>query len=203
MKNILSSPFLYHSFQVLGGFYNARVIVLNEILSKNENIKNVIDIGCGPGHISTIFKKKINYIGYDTSKKYIDYANKKFSLFGKFYCEEFNDELVKKINGADLIMLNGLLHHLDDEYAKLLLKTASHALNKGGLILTLDGVYHENQSKFTRYLLDNDRGKYVRTEDKYRSLMKGSFSDLRCEIRDDLSRLPYSFIIMYGKNKNE
>jgi SAM-dependent methyltransferase len=199
MKNILQSPFLYHSYQVLGGFFNARIIILNELLKKNQSIKTVIDIGCGPGHISTIFNNNINYLGFDTNQKYIDYANKKFNSHGRFYCEEFNDKSIKNENKVDLIMLNGLLHHLDDDYAIKLLKTASNALNKDGILVTLDGVYHKNQSKFSKYLLDNDRGNYVRTEEKYRSLMTSSFDNLNIDIRKDLSRLPYSFIIMYGK----
>jgi SAM-dependent methyltransferase len=200
MKSILASPFLYHAYQVLGGFFNARVIILNDLLKRNKNIKTVIDIGCGPGHISTIFEK-IDYMGFDTNKAYINYANNRFNEYGKFYCEEFNDNLVENINKVDLIMLNGLLHHLDDKYAIELLKTASKALKEDGILVTLDGVYHKNQSKFAKYLLDNDRGKHVRTEEKYRLLMDTAFSTLNIDVREDLSRLPYTFIIMYGNNK--
>lgn len=42
--------------------------------------KNVVDIGCGPGHLMQILEKKINlsrYWGYDFSKQAISMANEK------------------------------------------------------------------------------------------------------------------------------
>lgn len=42
----------------------------------NNNIKNVIDLGCGPGHFPSLFNKndEIQYIGYDFSEVAIKHA---------------------------------------------------------------------------------------------------------------------------------
>lgn len=201
MKNILSNPLFYHTYQVTGGFFKSRKIIIDEILSKNKHIKNIIDIGCGPGHISTIFNENINYSGFDTNKIYIDYANKNFSKYGNFYCKQFDESSLKNINKVDLIMFNGLLHHIDDNYAKQLLNTAKQALTLDGMILTLDGVYIKNQSKLIKYLLDNDRGNFIRTEEQYRLLISSVFGEITVALRENISRIPYSFIVMTGKNK--
>jgi len=46
---------------------------------KNNNIGYVIDLGCGPGHLSSLFKLEdnINYIGYDFSEVAIKQAVKR------------------------------------------------------------------------------------------------------------------------------
>lgn len=46
---------------------------------KDNNITSVIDLGCGPGHLSSLFKIEdgINYIGYDFSEVAINQAIKR------------------------------------------------------------------------------------------------------------------------------
>ena len=46
---------------------------------KNNNITFVIDLGCGPGHLSSLFKIEddINYVGYDFSEVAINQAIKR------------------------------------------------------------------------------------------------------------------------------
>jgi len=45
------------------------------------------------------------------------------------------------------------------------------ALKPGGTFLALDGVYMPDQTKLVKWLLDNDRGRFVRAEKGYKDLL--------------------------------
>lgn len=96
----------------------------------------------------------------------------------------------------DLVIMNGLLHHLDDRDVIALFKRIKHLLKPSGKIVTLDGCYVERQSPIVRKLLDFDRGKYVRDEKTYVSLASEVFGSAIPDIRHDLFRIPYTLLIM-------
>ena len=67
----------------------------------NNNIKNIVDIGCGPGHFATLFKEEdgIKYFGLDFSKVAIDQAKEKIKNKNiNFLCED--------LRGLELIESN-------------------------------------------------------------------------------------------------
>jgi len=45
-------------------------------------------------------------------------------------------------------------------------------------------------------LLDNDRGKFVRTQSCYRAIATSVFPHVTCSILHDMFRMPYTVIIM-------
>jgi hypothetical protein len=61
--------------------------------------------------------------------------------------------------------------------------------------MTLDGCYRDGQSRIATWLLRNDRGRFVRNEDGYRRLLGAAFNNIRTHVREDLSFVPYSFLI--------
>ena len=94
--------------------------------------------------------------------------------------------------------MNGLLHHLDDASILQLLKLAMASLKPGGKILCMDGVLHPNQSAFARYLVKEDRGKFVRHPEAYEKLAAEVFgkANVETDLREDLFYIPYSLFIM-------
>src|SRR5205823_7002829 len=90
----------------------------------------------------------------------------------------------------------GVLHHLDDKEAIDLFQVARAALKPGGKLITFDGCFCEGQSRIARYLLERDRGKFVRTAEAYVALARKAFENVEVTLRHDLLRLPYSHIIM-------
>jgi hypothetical protein len=90
----------------------------------------------------------------------------------------------------------GVVHHLDDDQASNMFTMASRALSSGGRLITLDGCYTTPQSAVVRRLLDNDRGKFVRTESAYRAIAEGVFPKVKTSVRDDMFRIPYTVIVM-------
>ena len=82
----------------------------------------------------------------------------------------------------------------DAELAETL-ATVRSVLRDDGALFTLDGCYAPGQSFIAKWLLDNDRGRHVRDAAGYRRILAASFGAVEMHVRDDLSRLPYSFAI--------
>ena len=92
-------------------------------------------------------------------------------------------------------MMNGVLHHIADQELSETLTHVRDVLKDDGVLFTLDGCYREGQSRIAKWLLDNDRGEFVRDQDGYDQALSGVFGNVQFAIRDDYSRVPYTFII--------
>jgi hypothetical protein len=92
-------------------------------------------------------------------------------------------------------MMNGVLHHIADEELKGTLANIRDVLKSGGVLFTLDGCYREGQSRLAKWLLDNDRGKFVRNQNGYDLVLRSVFESVDLVIRDDYARVPYTFVI--------
>lgn len=193
LRDILEHPQIYQAFQTTFGFFNARVFAAKDFL-KIQPGQKVLDIGCGPGFIVEHLPVGVEYIGFDIDERYIEYARKRFGHRAQFHCRYFDAECSREFSGADIAMMNGVVHHLSDELAMSTLRTIRFALKPGGLLFTLDGCYRPNQNKIAKYLLDHDRGQFVRSEEQYRGLFLDCFANVETKVFENLSRLPYTFI---------
>lgn len=194
MKNLLAYPALYQFYQEAGGFFGARVTAIRDYLAIGAGTR-IIDIGCGPGHIVRHLPDRVHYVGLDIDEASIAYARRHFGDRGRFEVRLFNAEAAAELGPADLIMMNGVLHHIGDEDLLQTLRHVHDALKPGGKLFTLDGCYAPRQSRIARWLLDNDRGEHVRDANGYGALLKEVFDKVDLHIREDCSRLPYTFAI--------
>ena len=197
MKALLRFPSLYNAAQILSGFSGSRKKLIAQYLDLEPGAK-VLDIGCGPGHIFTYMPEGIDYHGFDIDEGYIAHAKAQHGARAAFHCRLFDLEVAKELAGADVVMFNGVLHHMSDDQVQQGLEAAWHALKPGGRIITLDGCYREGQNWIAKRLLDGDRGEYVRSQPAYEALMTQRFPQTKVDIREDLSPIPYTFIIMLG-----
>ena len=194
MKHLLAHPAIYQAYQELGGFFGARVVAIREYLDLRPGMR-VIDIGCGPGHIVKHLPAGIDYVGLDIDQPSIDYARAHFGERGRFERRFFDGEAVGDLGPADVVMMNGVMHHIGDEDLAVTLGHVKAALKPGGVLFTLDGCYAPGQSRIDKWLLDNDRGVHVRDAEGYRRQLEGAFGRVDLHIRDDYARLPYTFAI--------
>jgi SAM-dependent methyltransferase len=194
MKAILSSPALYQAYQNAGGFFGARIKAISEYLTIRPGMR-IVDIGCGPGYILRHLPQGIDYVGFDIDEAYIDHARRSFGDRGKFYCRYFDAAAADEFADTDIVMMNGVLHHIADEELKGTLANIRDALKSGGVLFTLDGCYREAQSRLAKWLLDNDRGKFVRDQNGYDLVLRSIFENVNLVIRDDYARVPYTFVI--------
>lgn len=198
MKSALSVPWIYDAAQTVTGFARVRKIVICDYLNPTGG-ECIIDVGCGPGHIMRYLPEGVRYTGFDTDAAYIAEAHRRYGRSAQFRCEIFDVDVARRSGPADIVMFNGVLHHMPDEVASEALAAAHAALAPGGKVLTLDGCYTDHQRPVSRFLLDHDRGRFIRTAAAYEEIMRRHFTDVRAELRGDLSLIPYDFMIMLAR----
>lgn len=190
----MSSPVIYLLSQGIIGAKRSRLRCVKEYICPVAG-QRILDVGCGPGYVVEYFPES-DYTGFDTDKKYIQYANDKYGQRGRFFCQELDDIAVRSLKPFDLIIMNGLIHHLSDTQVIRLFQRVKRILKPGGKVVTLDGCYVKGQSSIAKKILDCDRGKYVREERAYVDLVSGVFDSVVSHIRHDFMIIPYTLIIM-------
>lgn len=190
----LSFPAVYELFSRLVGAKKSRTIHVNEYIRPKPG-DNVLDIGCGTADILS-YLPRVDYWGFDINRRYIESAIKRFGDRGHFYCSSVSRREGDKKKDFDIVLANGVLHHLDDNAAIELFNASFEALKSGGRLVTLDNCYGEGQSRIARYFISKDRGRYIRTKNEYVNLATAVFTDCKASIRHDLLRIPYTHIIL-------
>lgn len=166
--------------------------------------QKVVDIGCGPANTVHILPAGARYVGFDVSEKYIGHARQKFSgdpnkAFLVGVAEDFVANLPREMQDADLVIINGVLHHLDDDEALTALKLAREALAPNGRLVCLEACFLISQAPLARWMLKQDRGQNVRTEPEWKALVAQVFDKFETSILTGLLRIPYTQIIIEAK----
>ena len=157
----------------------------------------ILDIGCGPAAIlAHLPDTGGRYTGFDMNPGYIEAARRRWGPRGEFFCRKVEAATLPAGGTYDIVLANGIVHHLDDTKAGQLFDIARLALRPGGRLVTYDNVYLEDQHWFARWLIGRDRGKAVRTRGAYEALARGRFARLESAILHDTLRVPYTILIM-------
>ncbi|MFZ0950723.1 MAG: class I SAM-dependent methyltransferase [Candidatus Sulfotelmatobacter sp.] len=154
----------------------------------------ILDIGCGPGSMVSYLPRS-EYVGFDANPDYIQQAQRRFPE-AHFTCERVNECNLPQSESFDIVIALGILHHLDDSEAVELFRMARRTLKPEGRLITLDGVWVAGQSRFAKFLLSRDRGRFVRHAEEYVALASTSFSIVHSTVRHDMLRIPYSHLIL-------
>ncbi|WP_016834363.1 class I SAM-dependent methyltransferase [Herbaspirillum lusitanum] len=197
IRSILSHPAIYSTFQNIMGVHAVRAALVSAAIRPEPGM-HILDIGCGPAEILEYLPGS-RYWGFDISEPYIEQARTRFNEHGHFYCKMFTPDDLEYLPKFDVVLAIGLLHHLDDETARSLLKLTKAALKSGGRLVTLDPCIHAGQNPIARFLISLDRGQNVRNEVQYRQLVSGIYSNCSVEIRQKPG-IPYTHCIMECRN---
>ncbi len=194
LYSILSNPFVYNFFQWSVGIDSWRQVLVKNYIRPNVG-DNFLDIGCGTADILA-YLPNLNYIGFDPSEEYILAAKKRFGHRATFKCEQVNVATLENPSSFDIALAHGVLHHLNDEEAIQLFELAYMALKPNGRLITVDGVFTENQSRLAKWIILQDRGRNVRTQKEYLRLASLVFTQISHVIKHDLYKIPYTHIIL-------
>jgi SAM-dependent methyltransferase len=198
-------PFRPQSILALSGVYSRWMAALGGLRARREYVgvylrpspeAKVLDLGCGPADILADLPPGVTYLGIDVSERYIQAARSRYGTRGRFLVQSVEAVALDEPGTYDLVMANGILHHLDDETALRLTRLAREALKPEGRFVTLDGCYHAGQGRLANLLLQLDRGRFVRRREEYVALASRVFADVTAHLRQDLLRVPYSHLIM-------
>jgi SAM-dependent methyltransferase len=194
LHGLLSHPVAYVWLQRVLGAEKLRRVCLDRFAQIRSG-ERVLDIGCGPGWICDLMPD-VDYVGFDTDKRYIDYAKTRYAARGKFYCELFTERHASSLPQFDLVLLFGLLHHIDDPTALETMRLVSLSLKQGGRVVTLDPCFTPGQSAMARRMALSDRGRFVRNPEQYDALVTPHLNIELAEVLDDAGRIPSTARIM-------
>jgi SAM-dependent methyltransferase len=197
LHSILSTPAIYNFLQTaLGADKSRRQLVRDHIRPEPDNV--LLDIGCGTGELLRFLPAGIRYHGFDLSQRYIDAARLQYSSQNIFFdCMDIADyHPPADSRPADIVLAIGVLHHLDDDIAVKLLRTAHSQLRPGGRFVSLDGTLIPDQSPIARKLVLQDRGQNIRTPEGYTDLAREIFGRIETHVRTDMIYVPYTHCIL-------
>ena len=192
MKRIRAS--LYDLLQYIVGAHKGRNRLAREF--DISSYESVLDLGCGNGMLLQYLRQDVAYLGLDISEARVERARRLWPA------HEFRAGDVGTLaheaasHRFHLIVASGLLHHLSDYQARTMLMQVLAVMEPGGAILLVDPVFFPGQHMFSRLLCRLDAGKWVRTQEGYKSIIPSDFRVLRQEIRDDLLYIPQSLQVM-------
>jgi SAM-dependent methyltransferase len=193
LKSLLGNVSVYIALQKALGADRLRYRCLEEL--KLQGGETVLDVGCGPAYYLGRLPK-VRYFGFDTSARYIAWAERRWVGRGEFRCEVLGQQHLAELPPADAVLLLGLLHHLSDSEATHLLDVAAQALAPGGRVIAVDTCFEPSQGRVSRWMSRNDRGGYVREPAAFVGLARQSFGHVDGEIINDVTRIPSSFWMM-------
>lgn len=182
----------------------AETRVIEEII-RPEATSVVVDIGCGTADISAALRCA-EYVGFDPNPLYVKEAHDRLQqssdgrttvFVGRIGDPDLQDRLPPC---ADIVIMMGVLHHLDDHLSLVALELAAALVGDSGRFVSLDPAFVDRQSRIARQLARRDRGSYVRRPDEMRELVTKVFGRAVVNIHHDLLRVPYTHISVEASN---
>lgn len=150
------------------------IIKMFDLIAATSNLKTfrILDIGCGPGQlVETITGRNLTYLGIDNNPDMINYCLDRYA--GNpgidFSTDDFTREAFQ-IGKNDIVVVNGVAHHLNDTLMEILLKKALSC----HLLIIVDHLReqpHLSVRNCVPFILQSlDRGKFVRMYSYFTSL---------------------------------
>ena len=149
-------PLVYRALQA--PFHERKLAPFLRLLPRHPALR-ILDVGCGPGTNTAHFRDH-TYTGVDINIDYIANAHRRFP--GRFLVGDVTDPTVLPDEKFDCVLLNSLMHHLDDDAVDGLLARLGRLLAPEGTIHILDLVLPPRASP-ARLLARLDRGRFARS----------------------------------------
>jgi SAM-dependent methyltransferase len=194
LRSILARPWIYRLTMRLLRNEAVTRWFNDEILALRAGQK-LVDVGCGTADILDSLPA-VDYVGLDISEPYIAAARQTYGDRGIFLSGRIEDwRADPRTQHADVVLANGVLHHVDDDEAKRILQFASAVLNENGRFIFYEPCYVTWQSRISKFFMAMDRGQNIRTEQAWKDLAATVFPNLSTNVVAGANRLGYVCII--------
>lgn len=193
LYHLITRPGLYAASQRLLGADRARRRFVDDLVKPAPGLRT-LDVGCGPATLYP-YLPDTDYVGFDLNSRHIDVARRVTGRPDRFHVGDATLELPHD-DRFDRIIVSALLHHLDDDGARAMMRSLAERLAPGGRLVTLDGVRLDRQRPIARLLLALDSGRNVRTAEGYLGLVDRLPVAVETRRYSDLSRVPYDHFCM-------
>jgi ubiquinone/menaquinone biosynthesis C-methylase UbiE len=188
----MNMPVPYRIFQNIVATKKGKKILFDLIHSSPAN--SILDFGCGTGHLGKEFINS-EYLGIEPLRSCVEIALKNKSDIKHSFVVGDEKSLQALPDGKfDLILAIGVLHHIDDSVAKIFIKESCRLLKNGGKMVTLDPHFFIGQSSVSKFVINQDRGKNIRTKEKINQLLEEHYSNIVVREYSGLIRIPYDHV---------
>ncbi|KKP93107.1 MAG: type 11 methyltransferase [Parcubacteria group bacterium GW2011_GWC1_38_6] len=133
---------------------------------------DVLDVGCGQGQYSDIFKNN-NYLGIDIDTKAINYARKKYNNSRFEIMDMTKIDLLD--SSFDFVFSVAVLHHLEDGDLLVALKEILRVTKNKGHIWIVDIVLPPSLNFLAYPFFYIDKGAKIRSFQKLSQMLSGTF----------------------------
>lgn len=168
----------------------------------------ILDLGCGPGSICDFLPDEVTYNGCDPNEHYIKQATKRFGANMRFWQSGIDVDkglvLPEGLPPCNIVLSMGVIHHLSDGEAVLLINLAKTVVDKssshGAKFIVFDNCLTDHQNRFARWLILNDRGAHARHISWYRDIFNLNFKKVKIDLVHDFYRFPYTNVVIECAN---
>jgi SAM-dependent methyltransferase len=195
LRGILARAWVYELLQIVVGANRSHASFLAEYVRPRPGDR-ILDLGCGPGHILRALPPEIDYVGIDSSPDYVEAARKEWGDRAEFRLADVRDPFGPEEESFDIVLVMGVLHHLDDAGCRDVFRNAASVLRPAGRLVAIEPARNSKQSRASRLLISIDRGSQVRTLEQYADHARAAFGSVEAELRTDLLRVPYTHALL-------
>jgi SAM-dependent methyltransferase len=124
------------------------------------NPARLVDVGCGPGLLcAPTLRRGLRYLGVDSDPAFVAYCRSAFRDPAASFLAGDASRCVAGCGPRDVVVMNGVLHHLDDAEARTLVAASRVAR----AVIVADHLRADEPPRWlVRTLQDHDRGRHVR-----------------------------------------
>lgn len=174
LERLLEHPAVYRAWQAP---FAAEKFAPVERHIRNQEIRRVLDVGCGPGTNAARFIDA-NYVGIDINERYLEIARSRWP--GRFIQGDLESVDLSQLGMFDTILVNSFLHHLPDKAVERVLAQITNLLEPSGRVHILELVLPSRLSP-ARVMARLDRGRFARPLESWMQLFAAHFSPLVVE----------------------
>lgn len=195
--DLLDNPSIYNLVQRLFAANGTKVITSILANLKDGHYTTFLDIGCGTGKHTLIFKDCF-YTGVDNNQNYLSYASSRYP-FGKFIKSDVS-ALPFSEGSFDCVFSVCTFHHLSDEQIKKTLSEMKRVCKSGGVVCIIDNIFPRKINPVGYILFKLDRGKFQRSFKEMNDILSDyNFEEYKCVT----GTFPYEYCVFkYLKNKS-